>query len=134
MYFEHGFAGASIIFWGAIVLFVLIGSYFKYKTRLSQHRMMERLAEKGVSLPPSMTPELLAVLTNGQENKNPVSSAIVLMFIGVAIAIFFWALGGGGNFFNGEHVPNWLPVLGIFPFAIGLGKLIGLIFEKRPPK
>ena len=66
--------------------------------------------------------------------KNPVSAAIILMFIGVALAVFFWALGGGGNLFHGEHVPNWLPVIGIFPFAIGLGKLIGLIFERRPPK
>jgi hypothetical protein len=134
MWMQNGFAMSSLIFWGAIVCFVLIGSYFKYKTRESNHRMLERLAEKGVSLPPSITPELIAGLRNGQEERNPVSGAIILMFIGAAIAIFFWALGGGGNLFEGEHIPNWLPVIGIFPFAIGLGKLVGLIFEKRPPK
>ena len=124
--------GSSVIFWGAIVLFVLIGNYFNYKTRESKHRMMERLAEKGQTL----SPELLASLSssNGNGHRNPVSGAIILMFIGVAIAVFFWALGGGGNLFQGEHIPNWLPVIGIFPFAIGLGRLIGLIFEKRPPK
>jgi hypothetical protein len=132
MGFEHSFVGASVIFWGAIVLFVLIGSYFRYKTRSSQHRMMERLAEKGQTL----SPELLASLSqsNGDGHKNPVSGAIILMFIGIAIAVFFWALGGGGNLFEGEHIPNWLPVIGIFPFAIGLGRLVGMIFEKRPPK
>jgi hypothetical protein len=130
MYFEHSWIFGSVIFWGAIVLFVLIGHYFGYKTRASKHRMMERLAEKGQTL----SPELLASLGNGDGHRSPVSGAIVLMFIGVAIAIFFWALGGGGNLFEGEHIPNWLPVIGIFPFAIGLGKLIGLIFERRPPK
>ena len=132
MWMGNGFAMSSVVFWGAIVLFVLIGSYFKYKTRSSQHRMMEKLAEKGQTL----SPELLASLSsgNGHGEKNPVSAAIILMFIGVALAVFFWALGGGGNLFHGEHVPNWLPVIGIFPFAIGLGKLIGLIFERRPPK
>jgi hypothetical protein len=132
MDFGHGFIGGSVVFWSAIVLFVLIGEVFKYKTRASKHRMMERLAEKGQTL----SPELLASLSggNGDGNKNPVSGAIILMFIGIAIAIFFWALGGGGNLFQGEHIPNWLPVIGIFPFAVGFGRLIGLIFEKRPPK
>jgi hypothetical protein len=130
MYFEHSFVGASVVFWSAIVLFVFIGAFFKYRTRASQHRMMERLAEKGQTL----SPELLASLGNGHGDKNSVSAAIILMFIGVALAIFFWALGGGGNFFQGEHVPNWLPVIGIFPFAIGLGRLIGMIFERKPRK
>jgi len=132
MVWEHSWVSGSVIFWGAIVLFVLISNYFRYKTRSSQHRMLEKLAEKGQTL----SPELLGRLGNGNGHteQNPVGSAIILMFIGIALAIFFWALGGGGNFFNGEHVPNWLPVIGIFPFAIGLGKLVGLIFEKRPPK
>ena len=130
MYFEHSFMGASVVFWGAIVLFVLIGSYFKYKTRSSQHRMMERLAEKGQTL----SPELLSSLGNGHGDRNSVSGAIILMFIGIAIAVFFWAMGGGGYLFEGEHIPNWLPVIGIFPFAIGLGRLIGMIFERKPRK
>ena len=75
MYFEHSFVGASVIFWGAIVLFVLIGSYFKYKTRSSQHRMMERLAEKGQTL----SPELLSSLGNGHGDKTSVSGAIILI-------------------------------------------------------
>ncbi len=130
MDFGHSGIFGSVVFWSAIVLFVLIGEVFKYKTRASKHRMMERLAEKGQTL----SPELLASLGNGDGRRNPVSGAIILMFIGVAIAVFFWAMGGGGSLFHGEHIPNWLPVIGIFPFAIGFGRLIGLIFEKRPPK
>jgi len=132
MYWEHSWVSGSVIFWGAIVLFVLISNYFRYKTRSSQHRMLEKLAEKGQTL----SPELLGRLGNGNghDSKNSVSGAIILMFIGVALAIFFWALGGGGNLFEGEHVPNWLPVIGIFPFAIGLGRLVGMIFDRRPPK
>jgi hypothetical protein len=130
MFFESHWINATVVFWGAIVLFVLIGSYFKYKTRTSEHRMLETLAEKGQSL----TPEMLSRLGNGHRDRTSVSGAIILMFIGIAIAVFFWAMGGGGALFEGEHVPNWLPVIGIFPFAIGLGRLIGMIFERRPPQ
>lgn len=132
MFWEHNWIFGSVVFWGAIVLFVLIGNYFTYKTRVSKHRMMERLAEKGQTL----SPELLASLghSNGDGHKNPVSGAIILMFIGIAIAVFFWAMNGGGGMFGHPSGPYWLPVIGIFPFAIGLGRLIGMIFEKRPPK
>jgi len=35
------------VFWGAIVLIVFFSSYFRYRTRASHHRMVEKLAEKG---------------------------------------------------------------------------------------
>ena len=35
------------MFWGAIVLIVFFSSYFRYRTRASHHRMVEKLAEKG---------------------------------------------------------------------------------------
>ena len=65
-----------VVFWGAIVLFVLIGSFFKYKTRESKHRMIERLAEKGQTL----SPELLASISNGNGHDDrrgsPIQSGI----------------------------------------------------------
>ena len=128
----------AVLFWGAIVLIVLISSLFRYLTRASRYRMLEKLAEKGQTL----SPELLASLGGGgngngrdyERYANPVGSGIFLMCIGIALAVFFWALGGGGNFFQGEHVPNWLPVIGIFPFMIGLARVLGSLTSRRPPK
>jgi len=39
------------VFWGAIVLIVFFSSYFRYRTRASHHRMVEKLAEKGQTVP-----------------------------------------------------------------------------------
>ena len=134
MSFGGEWVSSTVVFWGAIVLFVFISSLFRYLTRSSQHRMLEKLAEKGQTL----SPELLSSLGNGSDRENrrggAVQSGIFLMCIGIAIAVFFWALGGGGNFFNGEHIPNWLPVIGIFPFMVGLARFIGGLTERRPPK
>jgi len=131
MFIFHGYE-TSLIFWGAIVLIVFFTSFFGYRARASKHRLIETLAEKGQPIPP----ELLA---NGgdytdRHGRTPVQSGIFLMCIGVALAVFFWALGGGGNLFEGEHVPNWLPVIGIFPFMIGLARMLGSIGVRRPPK
>jgi len=61
MLFDTWIPGA-IVFWGAIVLIVLISSYFRYRTRASRHRMLEKLAEKGQSV----TPELLDRIESGK--------------------------------------------------------------------
>ena len=42
------------VFWGAIVLIVFFSSYFRYRTRASHHRMMEKLAEKGQTVTPNL--------------------------------------------------------------------------------
>jgi hypothetical protein len=122
------------VFWGAIVLIVLVSNFFGHRTRVAKYKMMETLAEKGQTL----SPELLASVSNGHNREyhrgGPIQSGIFLMCIGIALAIFFWALGGGGNFIQGEHIPNWLPVIGIFPFMVGLARFIGGLTERRPPK
>lgn len=119
----------SVIFWGAIVLIVLVSSFFSHRTRLAKYKMMETLAEKGQTL----SPELLASLGNGVRYRNPVQAGIFLMCIGIALAVFFWAMGGAGNPFIGEHI-SWLAVIGIFPFMVGLARLLGGMTERRPPK
>jgi len=53
----------SIVFWGAIVLIVLFSSYFRYRTRASRHRMMEKLAEHGQSV----SPELIDRIESGKD-------------------------------------------------------------------
>ena len=45
----------NLVFWGAIVLIVFAVSYFNYRTRVSRHRLLEKLVEKGQQI----TPELL---------------------------------------------------------------------------
>jgi hypothetical protein len=55
MYLFDTWIPGSIVFWGALVLIVLISSYFRYRTRASHHRMMEKLAEKGQSVTPAPT-------------------------------------------------------------------------------
>ena len=56
----------SVVFWGAIVLIVFFSSYFRYRTRVSRHRMLEKLAEKGVA--PSK--ELLDSIDSGKQLKD----------------------------------------------------------------
>ena len=52
--FGTGIPGDAV-FWGALVLIVFFGSYFRYRTNASRHRMLEKLAEKGQSVTPAPT-------------------------------------------------------------------------------
>jgi len=52
----------NIVFWGAIILIVFFSGLFKYLTRASRHRMIERLAEKGQT----GTPDLLGRIDSGK--------------------------------------------------------------------
>ena len=126
--------GSGAIFWIAIAVMSVGGAFFSHRSRVAKYKMMETLAEKGQSLPSNLTPELLDAVGRDERNRSPVQSGIFLICIGIAIAVFFWAMGGGGNFFEGEHIPNWLPVLGIFPFMVGVARLIGGLTRKRPPQ
>jgi len=127
----HGAEVYSAIFWGAIVCFVLIGAFFRYKTRESEHRMLEKLAEKGQSI----SPDLLASIARDDRPRGGVRGAIVLMAVGIGLGLFFWAMGGGGGMFDSEgHIPNWLPMIGVIPFMIGVALLLSLLFERKPPQ
>jgi len=119
-----------VIIWGSILGLVFIVMFFKYLGRRSKYRLLETLAEKGQTL----TPEMMAGLTNGHDrgasDKNPVTSGIFLMCIGIALAVFFWGMNGFENPFQGG---SWLPVIGIFPFMTGLARLLGAFSERRDP-
>ena len=127
----HGL-DSTMIFWGAIVLIVVVSNYFSYKNQQSRHRMMETLAEKGQPIPP----EYAAGGRDYYRYRNPIQSGIFMMCIGIALAVFFWAMNGGGNLIEGNHVPNWLPVIGIFPFMVGLARFLGGLFDRPrdPPR
>ncbi len=128
----HGME-STIIFWGAIVLIVVAGNYFRYKSQASRHRVIETMVEKGQPVPP----ELLA---GGRDRYSyryysPIQSGIFLMCIGIALALFFWAMTGGGNYFDGaDRMPSWLPFVGIFPFMVGLARFLGGLFDRPRDK
>jgi xanthine/uracil permease len=123
---EHLMGNA--IFWGAIVAIVFVTSFFGYRDRSSRHRVIETLAEKGQPIPPEL-------LTNGRRSyssryAHPVASGIYLMCIGVGLAIFLWAMTGGGALLDGERSNHWLPFVGIFPFMVGLARVLAGVFDR----
>lgn len=131
MFVTHGTPATLILVLGVVVI-VFMTQFFSYRERASRHRVIETLAEKGQPIPPEL-------LTSGRHSldsryNNPIQSGIFMMCVGVALAVFLWAMNGGGNFFDGEHVPNWLPFVGIFPFMVGLARVIAGIVERRPTK
>jgi len=120
------FNSSSLIFWGAIVAIVVVSNFFSYRAQASRHRMMETLAEKGQPVPP----EMFAGRHDDYRYRSPIASGIFLMCIGIALAVFFWAMTGGGVPFDEHgHMPSWLPVIGIFPFMVGLARLLGGTFD-----
>jgi Domain of unknown function (DUF6249) len=130
MFFSHSIEVVAI-FWIAIVAMVFFGNFFAYRERASRHRMIETLAEKGQPIPPEY-------IGSGRRYSwrygNPVGSGIYLMCVGVALFVFFWAITGGGNIFDGERMPSWLPFIGIFPFMVGVARLLAGLFDRPPPK
>ncbi|MGH6871051.1 MAG: DUF6249 domain-containing protein [Rhizomicrobium sp.] len=131
MFVIHGHDWTSVaIFWGAVVAIVFCGNFFSYRERSSRYRAIEKMAEKGQQIPPEM---LSGRMHRGMRYYgSPIWHGVYLMCCGVALFVFFWAMTGGGNYFSGEGVPNWLPFIGVFPFMIGLARLLAGIFD-RPP-
>lgn len=118
-----------LVIWGGILAVIIVVNLFIYLNRRSRYRLLEKLAEKG-----PLSPELLAGLSTGNNHsrsdaeKRPITSGIFLMCIGIALAVFFWAMQ---DFGLGPHI-GWLPVIGIFPFMVGLARILGAAFDKRP--
>ena len=123
-----------ILFWGAIVLIVLISNAFSFWARASKHRMIEKMVEKGQTI----SPELLAGISNGNSrdgrHASPIQSGIFLICVGIALFFFFWAIDGGGSLIKDGEVLHWLPAVAIFPFMVGLARLLGGLTDRRPPK
>ena len=130
----HGWDSA-VVFWGAIVAVVFITNFFGYRERMSRHRVIETLAEKGQPIPPEYLGGYGRYERHYWRYRSPIASGILLMCIGVALAVFLWGMTGGGNPFlwdNGGdgHPPSWLPFVGIFPFMVGFARLLAGIFDR----
>ena len=118
------------IIWTGIVGIIFVVMLFKFLGRRSRYRMIEKLADKGQTL----TPEMIAGLTNGHNdshNRSPLSSGIFLMCIGVALTIFFWGTTGFQDILHGGAMPT---VIGVIPFMVGLARVLGAVFDRREPK
>jgi hypothetical protein len=120
---------STLIFWAAIAIIVVARSYFRNQSRMARYRMMEAMARQGQSIPPEMMADGRRSdwdhgWDRGWDRHFTIGHGIMLMCIGVAVSAFLWAMSGGGGFFHGEDVPNWLPLVGAFPFMIGLGRVI----------
>jgi hypothetical protein len=130
MTFDH--LSTAAIFWIAIVAIVFFSSLFGWLERSSRYRAIEKMVEKGQTVPPEFLGRgPLPYDRRAWRYGHPVSSGIYLMCVGVALAVFFWAMQGGGNVMVDGHMANWLPVIGIFPFMIGLGRVLTGMFERR---
>jgi hypothetical protein len=133
MFVTHGM-GAATVFWIAIVVIVFVSQFFSYRERTSRHRMIETLAQKGQPIPPELLTNTRYAGSYSWRHGSPVQSGIFLMCIGVALALFFWAMTGGGNVFDGDRIPSWLPFIGIFPFMTGLARVLAGVFDRPAPK
>ena len=123
--------GVIAIFWIAVVAIVFFGSFFSYRERVSRYRMIETLAERGQPIPPEYF--IRSRRYYGRYGSS-VGSGIYLMCVGVALFVFLWAMTGGGYPFStefGSH--NWLPFVAVFPFMVGVGRLLAGLFDRPPP-
>lgn len=131
MFIVHGHDVTVVaIFWIAVVAIVFFGNFFSYRERSSRYRAIEKMAESGQQIPPEL---LNGRLHRARHYGSPIWHGVYLMCVGVALFVFFWAMTGGGNYFSGEGLPSWLPFVGIFPFMIGLARLLAGIFDRPPP-
>jgi hypothetical protein len=117
------------VFWTAIAVIACVAIFFSYRERASRHRMIETLAEKGQPIPPELLGKRWA-----PESGHTAQSGIYLICSGIALAVFFWGLTGWGNPFDPQHEASWLPVIGIFPFMMGVARILGSFFDRPSPQ
>ena len=126
----HGW-GPTAIFWLAIVAIVFITAIARAFERSRRYRAIEKMAEAGQAVPPEMLHgRYRDDRYAGGHPGSPIWSGVYLMCVGVALFVFFWAMTGGGNYFGGDSMPSWLPFVGIFPFMIGLARLLIGLFDR----
>ena len=124
-----GFIAVAIMFWAVIGFVLVANGYFVYQVRLARYRVMQTLADKGQPVP--------LELFNGPRRSAPVGlmrGGIVLVCIGVALMMFFWAMTDQSIFHGPIESASWLPTIGFFPFMIGVALLVMAMFERNRPQ
>ena len=123
------FAVVAITFWAVIAIVLVANGFFVYQVRVARYRVMQTLAEKGQPVPPE--------LFTGPRKSAPVGlmrGGIILVFIGVALGVFFWSMTSQSYFHGPIESAGWLPTLGLFPLMIGLALLLTALFERNRPQ
>ena len=121
----------TAIFWIAIAVIAVAASFFSYMSRSSRYRMLQAMVDKGQPLPPEVVANLADAASTGP--RHSLRAGIILICIGIALAIFFWALTGGFGL-GSVHVVTWLPAIGVFPFMIGVALLLIAVFDRHPTR
>jgi hypothetical protein len=131
---DYPFFSPVLISWVGILGIIFIVFFFSYLKSRAKYRLLEKYAEKGQTLPPEVLSSFnVKANWKSDDIANPLGSGITLMCIGVALAVFFWAMQGFGNPFVGEDI-GWLPAIGIFPFMTGLGRVLSVAFTGKSPE
>jgi hypothetical protein len=112
----------SIALW--VLIAIVIGAivYFRYRTSIERIRLMQSLIEKGQPIPPEL-------LTGNAKKRDPVARGIMLISIGLATGLFFWAMTSG--YFGEKDPDSWLPFFGAFPLFIGIAYLTIGLYQRR---
>ena len=119
---------ANHALYNGIVLWVLVAAiigafiYFRYKASIERMRLLQSLVEKGLPIPP----ELVA---GSGKKPNPVARGMVLISVGLATSLFFWAMTSG--YFGEKEPDTWLAFLGVFPLFIGIAHLAFGFYQGR---
>jgi hypothetical protein len=122
---------SSLILWGSIVIIAVAAILFRFLEAAMRFHTMRMLAEKGQAIPPEIYGNRAEAY---HRTANSFRAGIILMCIGIAAGVFFWAMTSNSGMFRGpiEGV-SWLPVLGVIPFMLGFALFIIAIFERRMP-
>jgi len=105
----------AVVFWLVIGAIVIAGTYFRNAAQVSRNEVIKTLLEKGHPLPPELFKE-----GRPWDHRNFVAGGILLCGLGVAAAVFFWALTSG--LFGGpdnEHA-KFLPFVSACPVCLGI--------------
>jgi hypothetical protein len=122
---------SNLVIWLVIAGIAIAAIVFRFLTEASRHHTMRVLAEKGHQIPPEI---FTGNSASYYRTAASFRAGIILMCVGIAAAVFFWAMTSDSGMFRGpiEGV-SWLPVLGIIPFMLGFALFVIAIFERRLP-
>lgn len=132
MWTNHYYFGMNMIFWIVIGVIAVSSILGRYMASVSRDRTIQRLAEKGQPIPPELAHGSYYRGSRYGYDPTPARTGIILICIGIAVFVFLYMMTQPGGPINDQmRNVSWLPFAGIFPFMIGVGKLIGAMFDRR---